>query len=138
MFSKANIVSTIVTAIWGYGGGFLLWGILGEQLMADGMMDGLLKETPDMMYLILGCIILAFAFSTIYGRYGSGNYGVSSGLTYGIWVGIMAGVGEGFIDFATSNMLDMSGTLMNMVIYLVHFGIMGLLAGLVYGKMAAE
>jgi hypothetical protein len=29
MFSKSNLISTLVTAIWGFFGGWLLWGIIG-------------------------------------------------------------------------------------------------------------
>ena len=48
---------------------------------------------------------------------------------------LILGLGEGLIDFATANILDLHGTLVNFVIYLVFLIVMGLLAGLVYGKM---
>lgn len=136
MFSKANLVSTLVTAIWGMGGGFLLWGIIAEPMMADNMMSGLMRAEPDMFHLALGCLIQAFGFSTIYGKYGATSFGIKSGLSMGIMVGIMIGAGEKLIDFATSNMINFEGTLMNFAIYLVFFGITGLLAGLIYKKMA--
>ncbi len=138
MFSKANIVSTILTAIWGLGGGFLLWGIIAEPLMADHMtLSGLIKEEPDMVWLAIGCIIQAFAFCTIYSKWGASGYSAMSGLTFGLWMGLMVGLGEGLIDFATSNMMDMTGTLMGFAVYLVFFGITGLIAGLVYSKMGS-
>ena len=137
MFSKANIVSTLVLTVWGVGGGFLLWGILAEPYFVDHVLtDGLMKDPPDMFHLAIGCLIQAFAFSTIYNRYGSAKYGASSGLSMGIWVAIMVGLGEKMIDFATANILDLQGTLVNFVVYLVFFGVTGLLAGLIYGKMA--
>ena len=136
MFSKANLVSTVVTAIWGLGGGFLLWGIIAAPLMADNMMAGILRTAPDMFHLALGCFIQAFGFSTIYSKYGARIYGAKSDLSMGIMVGIMLGAGEKLIDFATSNMVDFEGTLINFVIYLIFFGISGLLAGLIYKKLA--
>lgn len=99
------------------------------------LVDGFMKEVPDMPILILGCVVMAFIFSAIYGRWGSGSYGAGSGLTFGILVGIMLGVGEGLIDYATSNLMNMTGMMINAVIYIVHTAILGLLAGLVYGKM---
>lgn len=136
MFSKANLVSTLIAGIWGMGGGFLLWGIIAEPMMTDNMLPGLLKAEPDMFHLAIGCLIQAFAFSTIYGTYGASNYGAKSGLGMGLLVGVMIGAGEKLIDFATSNMMDFEGTLMNFVIYLIFFGITGLIAGLIYKKMA--
>jgi len=136
MFSKTNIISTLVTAIWGFAGGYLLWGILGESFFNNhlGSATDVMKEIPDMVHLALGCLIQAFAFSTIYGKWAKGEFGITSGATFGIWLAIMIGLGEGLIDFATSNILDITGTFVNFGIYLVFFAIMGLLSGLVYSK----
>ena len=137
MFSKANLISTVVALIWGMGGGFLLWGILAEPYMADHiLLDGVMKDPVDMVYLGIGTLIQGFAFSTIYGKYGSGSYGAGSGLSYGIWLAILAGLGEGIIDFATANLMNLHGTLVNFLVYLIFFGIMGLLVGLIYGKFS--
>lgn len=137
MFSKANLTSTIVNTIWGVGGGFLLWGILADPYLQDHVVtSGLMKDPPDMVYLVVGCLIQAFGFSTIYGKYGAGSYGGGNGISLGVITAIMVGLGEGLIDFATANILNLHGTLVNFVVYLIFFGIMGLLAGLIYKKMA--
>ena len=139
MFSKANLVSTLVLTIWGVGGGYLLWGILAEPLMVDHVMtDGLMKDPVDMVYIVVGNLIMSFGFSTIYSKYASGNYGVGSGIALGIWMSLLLGLGEGLIDFATANILDLHGTLVNFVIYLVFLIVGGLLVGLVYGKMGGD
>lgn len=136
MFSKANLVSTIVTAIWGFGGGYLLWGIIGEPMLEEHMtLEGIMKEMPDMMYLALGCLVQGFAFSTIYGKIGASEYGAGSGVKYGIFTGLLVGLGGGLIDFATGNLMNMTGTMMNAVIYIVFFAVMGALAGMIYKKM---
>jgi len=137
MFSKANLVSTIVTTIWGCAGGFLLWGILADPFLADhlGSATGLMKEPLDVVHLILGCLVQGFAFSTLYGKWASDGASASNGMNFGIWVGILIGLGGGLINFATGNMLDIVGTLANAVVYVVFFAIMGLLAGLIYNKM---
>lgn len=138
MFSKANLTSTIVTALWGFFGGYLLWGYLSVDFFNDhlGSATGVMKETPDMMYLVLGCLIHAFAFSSIYGKWANGNFGAGSGITFGVWAAVLMGLGEGLIDYSTGNVLDLTGTLGNMVIYLVFLAIMGVLAGVVYKKMS--
>ena len=137
MFSKANIISTIVTGFWGMMGGFLLWGIIAEPLMTDNMLPGLLKETPDWFHLALGCLIQAFGFCSIYRKYGRGEYSAKDGLGMGALVGLMIGAGEKLIDFATSNMMDFQGTLINFATYLVFFGVTGMLAGIIYRKFGS-
>ncbi|MDC8002934.1 hypothetical protein POV27_02665 [Aureisphaera galaxeae] len=137
MFSKANLIATLVAAVWGMGGGFLLWGIIAEPLMADSVLiPDLIKAEPDMAFLALGCLIQAFGFCSIYRKFGMENYGASTGLNMGILVGIMIGLGEKMIDYATANMMDMQGTLMNFVIYVIFFGVTGLIAGLIYQKVS--
>ena len=124
--------------VWGFGGGYLLWGLVADPYMADHMLTaGLMKEMPDMAHLVLGCLFQAFAFSTIYKCYANGKYGMKSGFSLGVMMTVMVGLGAGLIDFATANMLDLHGTFVNLIVYLVFFGVTGILAGLIYGKMAS-
>ncbi|MBX2826809.1 MAG: hypothetical protein KTR22_01520 [Flavobacteriaceae bacterium] len=137
MFSKANLVATLLTAIWGQMGGFLLWGIIAEPLMADNiLLEGLIKPEPNFAFLALGCLVQAFGFCSIYRKFGMNEYGAASGLNMGILVGIMIGLGEKMIDYATANMMDLQGTLINFAIYVIFFGVTGLIAGLIYKKLA--
>lgn len=137
MFSKANLISTIVATVWGMAGGFLLWGIIADPIMKDDMMPGLMREMPDMFHLAIGTLIQAFGFSSIYRKFGEGNYGIKSGLSMGLLTAIMIGAGEKLVDFATSNMLNFHGTIINFFVYLVFFGIMGLLVGLIYQRFSS-
>ena len=136
MFSKANILSTIVTTIWGFAGGYLLWGVVADPMMAEhmGSATGLMKDPPDMLHLGIGTFIQGFAFSTLYGKWANGTFNATNGLHFGFWTAILIGLGGGLINFATSNMLDITGTFMNAVVYIVFFAVMGALAGLVYQK----
>jgi len=134
MFSKSNLISTIVTAIWSFMGGYLLWGIIADPFFQDhlGSATGLMKDPIDFVHLAIGCLIQGFAFSYIYSKWGHNAYSAGDGLKYGFWIGILAGFGNGLIDFATSNMLDFTGALVNGIVYIVFFAIMGALAGLIY------
>ncbi len=136
MFSKINLLSTLAAAIWAYLGGYLLWGILTVDFFNDhvGSATGVMKNIPDMFHLIVGCIIVAFAFSTMYGKWANSNYGVGTGFTFGFGIAILVGLGEGLISFATTNISDITATLVNVLISIVFYGIMGLTVGLVYNK----
>ena len=140
MFSKANIISSIVTTIWGFAGGYLLWGLIGDPLLADhmGSATGLMKDPPDMVHLGIGTLIQGFAFSALYGKWANGTFSAANGLNFGLWFAILVGLGAGLINFATSNMLDITGTFMNALIYAVFFIVMGALAGLVYKKASGS
>lgn len=136
MFSKSNLVSTLVCAIWAFFGGYLLWPVLGEEFIMNhlGSATGVGREVPDYMFLILGCVIMAFAISTIYSKYGGDKYSAGDGATLGLWIGVLAGFGDGLVNFSTSNILDFAGSMANGVLYIIFYVVMGALAGLIYNK----
>lgn len=137
MFSKTNLISTVVAAIWSFMGGYLFWGVLGDSFLTDhlGSATGVMKEMPEFGILGLGCLIQGFAFSSIFRNWGADKFNAAAGLKYGALIGILTGFGNGIIDYATSNMLDLTGAIVNGLIYVVFFAIMGLLVGLVYNKV---
>ena len=138
MFSKNNLISTVVTTIWAFFGGYLLWGILGDPFLKEhlGAGAGNMPETPNFTFLILGCLIMAWAFSTIYSKWARGAHSISQGAEFGLMLAILVGFGSGLIDHSTGNILDMTGTLINGIIYIVFFVIMGVLASVVYNKLS--
>jgi len=140
MFSKNNLITTIVTAIWAFMGGYLLWGILGDSFLSEhlgaGASENMTDGEPNFAMLALGCLIMAWAFTTIYSKWARGAHSISQGAQYGLLVGVLFGFGSGLIDYATANFLDMTGTLGNGAIYIVFYVIMGILASLVYGKLS--
>ena len=137
MFSKSNLISTLVAGIWSFMGGFLLWGVLTVSFFEEHSTEGflnLMKEEPNFPVLALGCFLQAFIFSAIYKSYGAGKYSAKDGLAYGILVGVLFGFGNGLIDYAVENAFDSVGFIANGFVYILFFGIMGVLAGLVYRK----
>ncbi len=138
MFSKSNLISTLVTTLWGFFGGYLLWGLIGDPFLVQhyGVAGATMMEVPDFTHLIIGCLVAGFAFSTIYSMT-AGEHVISKGIQLGIWIGILLGFGNGIIDFSTMGVLDITGTLVNGLIYVVHFAIIGALASLVYSKTSS-
>lgn len=137
MFTKTNLISTIVTAIWGFMGGYLLWGVLADSFLNShlGTAAGVAKDVPEWGLLALGCLIQAFAFSSIFRHWGESRYTTSDGMKYGILIGVLVGLGNELINHATTNVLDLTGALVNGLIYIVFYAIMGFLAGLIYNKV---
>lgn len=140
MFSKSNLISTLVTGLWAYLGGYLIWVIIATPLMEghEGTATGVWKETPDHLHLIIGCIIFAFAFSAIYSKWARGSHGLSNGAQFGCWVGVMLGFGEGVINLGVGNFSDLMGTIIGGVLSIVFYVVMGVLASVVYGKLSSS
>ncbi len=134
MFSKTNLISTVVGALWAYFGGMLLWGILGASLF-----ENINDNAPDQLHLIIACVILAFAFSTIYSKLAGGGHSLSHGVQFGLWVGIFIGFGERWFDFAFQIYpTSLNDSIISGVMSIVFFVVLGVLASLVYGKFSSS
>ncbi len=133
MLSKPNIISTLITAIWAYLGGYLLWDVFGGPLFQDhrGTAMNVDKAEPDMLLLLLGCVITAFAFSTLYGKTSSSNYGLSSGIKFGLLLSLL-GISYAIISYSMTNLLDSYGAMYDAVINVIYYVLMGAIAGMVY------
>jgi hypothetical protein len=100
-----------------------------------GTAAGVPKEMPEWGILALGCLIQGFTFSSIFKEWGANKYATSDGVKYGILIGILVGFGNELINYSTTNVLDLTGALVNGLIYAVFYAIMGFLAGLIYNKV---
>ncbi len=140
MFSKTNLISTLVTTAWSVLGGFLLWGLIADPFFQDhlGTATGTMKEAPDFVPIIIGSLFGGFAFSTLYSKWARGAHSLGQGAQFGVWIGILVGLGDRVIEYGVANLLDKTGTIVNALIYIIFFLIMGVLASLVYGKMSSK
>jgi len=130
MFSKTNLISTLLGAIWLYFGGYFLWEVVGSSLFSSSQ-----ENNPEHLHLIIACLISAFAFSTIYSKL-AGSNSTSQGAQFGLWVGILIGFGERWFDLAFS-MMNLNDTIVNGVLNLVVFVVLGIVVSLVSGKFAS-
>ena len=133
MFSKTNLISTLVGALWAYFGGMLLWDILGSSLFENAN-----DNTPDQLHLIIACVILAFAFSTIYSKLAGGGHSLSHGAQFGLWAGIFIGFGERWFDFAFGHISTLQDAIINGILNIVFFVVLGILVSVVYGKLSSS
>lgn len=132
MFSKTNLVSTVLVAVWMYLGGYLLWEIIGGSLFENTS-----DVQADQMHLIIACVISAFTFSVIYSKM-SGASSASQGAQFGLWVGLFVGLGERWFDFAFQQPeIVMKDSLINAVLNIVLFVVAGALAGILAQKLSA-
>ena len=140
MFSKTNVIAYVLASLWTYLGGFLLWGIIGDPLLKDhlGSATGLMKEEPDHIFLLLGCVILAIISTLIYTKWARGHHSVSEGAQFGLLLGLLAGLGSGMIDYSTSNMLSLSGFFINGLIYVIYYVILGVILSMIFNKFSTK
>ncbi len=138
MFTKQNLIATLVGAIAMNLLGWLIWGFAMADFYEGHTTAQIMKEEPDMIFLVLSNLISAFALSTIYGKWSGGNHGFGSGFNYGIWIGIYAGIGYALLWYATAPFMDMTGHLTDGVVTLIYFAIIGAIIGAIYKATAPK
>jgi ABC-type amino acid transport system permease subunit len=133
MFSKSNLLATIVGAIFLFIGGYLIWGVLTVDFFAQhvGSATGVSKE-PDMLFIAIGCIIEAFFLSTIYGKWANSIHSAKEGFVFGAFIGAFFGFGEGMIWYGTTNLSDLTGVLTSGLLNTIFVGIAGVIVAMIY------
>ena len=132
MFSKQNLLATVVATIAMFVLGFLIWGVATVDFFEGHTLTNVMKDPPDFPILVLSNLIAAFALSTIYGKWANGNNSLGSGFQFGVWIGIFMGLGMGLLWYATSELMDLTGQLVQAVLDIVYYGIIGAIIGLMY------
>lgn len=142
MFSKTNLISTLATAVWGFLGGYLIWGLILDPFNADhmGTATGVMKDQDNIlfMYVALGSLITGFVLSILYSKWARGTHSIMQGASFGGCIGVIVGFGDRLVEYGVANLLDLTGTIANGIAYIVFFAVMGIFASLCYGKFAPK
>ena len=105
---------------------FLLDWVWYGMIMKDSMTMPGMRPEPDMMWLIIGYIVFSVGFASIYSAWSGGTSKVSSGLNFGLWTGIMVGLGMNLVWFSLSTNMTLSQAVTDAVYTIVKYIIMGI------------
>lgn len=137
MFSKANLIATVVGGILIFLLGYAIFGVALADYFAAHTLTNTAKETPDFLLVFVSNLIQAFVLATLYGKWAGGFHTVSKGFSVGAMLGIFGGFGTGLLWFATSNLMDMNATLIQGVLDVLFYGFIGMAVAMVYKKVRA-
>ncbi|MDM9631422.1 hypothetical protein [Robiginitalea aurantiaca] len=140
MFTKQNLLATAAAAVVMFLLGYLLWGIALDSIMKSHTITDVMKpdEEMNMGFIFLGNLFAALAMATLYGKWARGYHGVSEGFTFGALIGMIIGLGMGFVWLGTSNFMDTTGHLVEAITDIVYYGIAGVVISLVYKATAKK
>lgn len=138
MFTKQNLLATLAGFAVMFLLGYAIWGIATVDFFESHTITNVMKDPPELLYIALGNLIAAFALSSLYGKWARGVHSFSEGFQFGAWIGVFVGLGMGLLWFGTSNMLDMTGHLVEAVIDIVFYGIIGGVIAVVYKATAVK
>ncbi len=137
MFTKQNLLATLAGFAVIFLLGYAIWGIALADYFAGHSLNNVMKDPPNLGMVALSNLIAAFALSSLYGKWARGVHSGKEGFQFGAWIGVFTGFGIGLLWFATAELSDLTGTLVEGVIEVIFYGIVGAVIALVYKKVGA-
>ncbi|MER3375454.1 MAG: hypothetical protein RIM83_12525 [Allomuricauda sp.] len=138
MFSKSNLLATLVGAIVMFFLGYLIWGIATVDFFTEHTIVNTMKETPDLALIAVSNVIGAFILSILYSKWARGHHSLGQGFEFGALIGAFIGLSMGLLWFATANMMDLTGHVVEAILDIIFYGIIGISIALVYQKTAKK
>ena len=84
--------------------------------------------------LTIGCLLMAYLFSSIYEKWGLGSYNVRSGIQFEILIGLFFGAGIGLVMYGTEVRITATGHLVDAIFWVVTYAIAGMMTSFVYKR----
>lgn len=132
MFTKQNVLATLAGFVVMYVLGYVIWGIATVNFFEGHTLNDYMKDQPDMLFIAISNLIAVFALSSIYGKWARGVHSAKEGFQFGVWIGLFVGIGLGLLWYATAELMDLTGYLVNGVIEILFYGVIGVIIALVY------
>ncbi|WP_420577270.1 DUF1761 domain-containing protein [Ekhidna sp.] len=137
MTAKNRILATLVGFVVLFLLGWLFYGILLMDFYADntGSATNLMRAEDEMIWwaLILGNLLQAYFLVYIFSKWEDINT-FGAGFKGGAILGLILGLGFNLTMYATSNMMNLIGTLVDPIVYMVMMGITGGVIGMMLGR----
>ena len=115
--------------------GGLMYGVVLASFFAAnvGSAAGAMKEPPDYVHLALGQMVLGVYLAVVMDKW-AGVGGVAAGLKIGAISGLLIALGYDLTLFGTSNMANITSTLVDPLVFMVQSACAGATIGAVLGS----
>ena len=138
MFTKQNLLATLAGFVAMFLLGFVIWGVAFAGFFQAHSLADVMKDPPDLLTIALGNLVGTFAMSSLYGKWARGVHSIKEGFQFGLWIGLLIGVGLGLVWCGTSELMDTTGYVVEAILDLVFYGIIGAVIALIYKTTASK
>jgi hypothetical protein len=121
MNTQKLLIGTVVGAVYFWLIDWVLYTMVLSGLWS--MPEGYMKESPDMLWMIIGYLIFAGAFTWIYNKGVGGDSRVMEAIRYAVALGVLFGFGWNLVWYSMSTGNPLSTYLIDGVVTIVKFGI---------------
>lgn len=134
MASNRFVLAALVGGVVVFLAGGLLYGVLTLSFFEanQGSAVGVMKDTPDYLYLVLGQVVLGVLLAVVIDKWARVG-GVANGLKIGAIVGLLMGLGVDLTMYGVTNISNLTATLVDPLILAVQMACAGGAIGAVLG-----
>ena len=133
MDTKIFLLASLAGGIVFFVSGFLFYGVLLSDFMVAGSAEGVMKETPDFVPLILSQLIFGTFLTMVLRRWpGAGT--LAQGAKAGASLGVMLGLGFSLVQYATMNVMTAALIPVEAVVGAIRGALAGGAIGAVLGR----
>jgi hypothetical protein len=115
----ATVVGTILIFLLDY----LYYAVL---MGSPGMGECCMKESPDMIWMIIADVLLALGFVVLYTKAAGSGSKMSEGINFGIWVAVLLAISMNVMWFSLSTSITMNQVFMESAYGIVKYCILGI------------
>ncbi len=137
MTAKNRVLATLVGFVVFFLLGWLFYGFLLMDFYADnaGSATNVMRAEEDMVWwaLIVGNLFQAYFLVYIFGKWANITT-FSGGLKAGAILGLILGLAMNLTMFGTSNMMNLTGALVDPLVSMIMMGITGGVIGVMLGR----
>lgn len=137
MTAKNRILATLVGFVVFFLLGWLFYGFLLMDFYADnaGSASNVMRAEDDMIWwaLIVGNLLQAYFLVYVLGKWANiSTFG--GGFKAGAILGLILGLGMNLTMYGTSNMMNLTATLVDPLVFMIMMGITGGVIGVMLGR----
>ena len=132
MFNKKLLIGTLIAFVFIFMLDYLWYGLLMGDFFTR--VSGVDREMPLFPFLILGTLIMAYAFCALYVKGFDNNKSlVSQGINHGILVCLLMFIPLGLIVYGVQEQAPLSEYLVDMVFRIIQFVVLGIIIAKFFG-----
>lgn len=135
MFSKSRIISTFATFVVIYFFPWIFYEFIAKNFFEKQMINDVSRGNEMILWAVtVGCVIMAYLFSTIYEGWSKDEYSVSNGIRFGVLIGLFFGAGIGLVMYGTEFRMTHTAHIIDALFWVVTYSIAGIMASTVYKR----
>jgi uncharacterized membrane protein len=134
MDTKKFLIGSLLGGLVMFLLGYLFYvALLSSFFESHAVGSGIMKDPPNMLFIILGNVANGALLAYIFSKW-AGIKTASTGLQAGAMIGLLTALAWDLLMFGTSDLMDLTGTIADVIVYTIMCAVAGASIGWYLGR----